>query len=47
MTFGVKCLLVVGADMDDETAYNLTKLVITHIPDLVAGHMSMRALKGI
>lgn len=46
VTFGVKCLLVVSADMDDETAYNLTKLIATHIPDLVAGHMSMRALEA-
>lgn len=44
-TFGVKCLIVVNKDMDDETAYKIAEAIATHVPDLVAGHASMTSME--
>ncbi len=44
-TFGVKCLIVVNANMDDETAYKIAEAIATHVPDLVAGHASMKSME--
>lgn len=44
-TFGVKCLVVVNADMDDETAYAFAEAISTHVSDLVAGHGSMKSME--
>ena len=44
-TFGVKALICVNADMDDETAYAFAEAISTHVSDLVAGHASMTAME--
>lgn len=44
-TFGVKCLIVVNADMDDATAYAFAEAISTNVSDLVAGHASMAAME--
>ena len=44
-TFGVKCLIVVRADMDDETAYSFAEAISTHVSDLVASHASMKSME--
>lgn len=44
-TFGVKCLIVVNANMDEQTAYDFTKALATHVENLVAAHASMTAME--
>ncbi len=44
-TFGVKCLVCVNANMDEDTVYKFAEAISTHIPDLVAGHASMKAME--
>lgn len=44
-TFGVKALVCVSADMDEELVYEMAKALAEHIPDLVAGHASMSAME--
>ncbi|MGE4276906.1 MAG: TAXI family TRAP transporter solute-binding subunit [Lawsonibacter sp.] len=44
-TFGVKCLIVVNASMDEQTAYDFTKALVTHVDNLVAAHASMTAME--
>lgn len=44
-TFGVKCLIVVNANMDDETAYSFAEALSTHVSDLVASHASMTSME--
>lgn len=44
-TFGVKCLLIVNADMDEETVYKFTEALATHLEDLEAAHASMSIMK--
>lgn len=44
-TFGVKCLIVVNANMDDDTAYAFAEALSTHVSDLVAGHASMKSME--
>lgn len=44
-TFGVKCLIVVNASMDDQTAYDFAEALATHVPNLVASHASMSAME--
>ncbi|MEA4934782.1 MAG: TAXI family TRAP transporter solute-binding subunit [Lawsonibacter sp.] len=44
-TFGVKCLIVVNASMDEQTAYDFAKALTTHVDNLVAAHASMTAMK--
>lgn len=44
-TFGVKCLIVVNADMDNDTAYKFAEALSTHVPDLVASHAAMTAME--
>lgn len=44
-TFGVKCLIVVNADMPDETARAFTEALNTHVDNLVAAHASMTAME--
>ncbi len=45
-TFGVKCLVVVNASMDDDTVYAFAEAISTHVPDLVAGHAAMKAMEN-
>lgn len=44
-TFGVKCLIVVNANMDEQTAYDFTKALATHVDNLVAAHASMSSMQ--
>ncbi|WP_312832989.1 TAXI family TRAP transporter solute-binding subunit [Sedimentibacter saalensis] len=43
-TFGVKCLFIASEDMDEETAYQITKAAWEKIEDLKAGHSSLSAM---
>lgn len=44
-TFGVKCLICVNANMDDDTAYAFAEAIATHVDDLVAAHASMTSMR--
>ena len=44
-TFGVKCLIVANASLDDATAYAFAEALATHVSDLVAGHASMKSME--
>ncbi|MDY3280819.1 TAXI family TRAP transporter solute-binding subunit [Dysosmobacter sp.] len=44
-TFGVKCLIVANASLDDDTAYAFAEALATHVSDLVAGHASMKSME--
>ncbi len=44
-TFGVKCLIVVNANMDDQTAHDFAEALATHVENLVAAHASMSAME--
>lgn len=44
-TFGVKCLIVVNASMDEDTAYKFTEAIATHVDDLVTAHASMGSMQ--
>jgi len=44
-TFGVKCLIVVNAGMDEQTAYDFAQALATHVSDLVVSHASMSAME--
>jgi TRAP transporter TAXI family solute receptor len=46
-TFGVKALVIVHADMSEEAAYNITKACLDNIPELIAGHASLKAMEDI
>lgn len=43
-TFGVKCLFVASEDIDEETAYNITKAAWEKVEDLKSGHSSLAAM---
>lgn len=43
-TFGVKCLIVVNASMDEQTAYDFAKALSTNVDGLIASHASMSAM---
>ena len=43
-TFGVKCLVIVKADMDEETVYNFTKAINEHVEDLGNTHNALTAM---
>lgn len=44
-TFGVKCLIVVNASMDDETAYKFAEAIATHVDELASAHAAMTDMK--
>lgn len=44
-TFGVKCVLCVNADMDEETVYNITKILRQSVEDLDELHYSLDNMK--
>lgn len=44
-TFGVKCLVCVNANMDENTVYAFAEAIATHVDDLVAAHASMTSMK--
>lgn len=44
-TFGVKCLVCVNANMDEQTAYDFAEAIATHVPNLVASHASMKSME--
>lgn len=44
-TFGVKCLVCVNANMDEQTAYDFAEAISTHVPNLVASHASMTSME--
>lgn len=44
-TFGVKCLIVINANMDDQIAHDFAEAMATHVEDLVASHASMSAMQ--
>lgn len=44
-TFGVKCLIVVNASMDDETAHKFAEAIATHVDDLASAHAAMTDMK--
>lgn len=44
-TFGVKCLIIVNASMDENTVYEFTKAINAHIEDLANAHASLNAMK--
>ncbi|MDU7339280.1 MAG: TAXI family TRAP transporter solute-binding subunit [Clostridium sp.] len=45
-TFGVKCVLCVNADMDEETVYNITKILRQSVEDLDELHYSLDNMKN-
>ncbi len=44
-TFGVKCLVCVNVNMDEQTAYDFAKAIATNVPALVASHASMKSME--
>lgn len=44
-TFGVKCLVCVNANMDEQTAYDFAKAIAENVPSLVAAHASMKSME--
>lgn len=44
-TFGVKCLIVVNASMDDETAHQFAEAIATHVDELASAHAAMIDMK--
>lgn len=44
-TFGVKCLIVVNASMDDDTAYKFAEAIATHVDELASAHAAMTNMK--
>ena len=43
-TFGVKCVVIVRADMDEEMVYNFTKQIATHTTDLGNAHQALLSM---
>lgn len=43
-TFGVKCLIIVRADMDEEQVYKFTEAIATHTQDLANAHQALTAM---
>lgn len=44
-TFGVKCLVCVNANMDEQMAYDFAKALASNVPSLVASHASMKSME--
>lgn len=46
-TFGVKCVLCVNEDMDEELVYTITKILRESVEDLDELHYSMESMKDL
>jgi len=47
LTFGVKTLLVVNTDLDEEIAYRITEAIVNNLDTLVASHASLAPMSDI